>query len=67
MPYLLSLDEGTTSARAALYDGEGRRLAMETVPIQCFYPQDGWVGQDASGIWHAQLDDAVRVLAATSV
>ncbi len=67
MPYLLSLDEGTTSARAALYDGEGRRLAMETAPIQCFYPQDGWVEQDASGIWHAQLDAAVRVLAAVRV
>ena len=67
MPYLLSLDEGTTSARAALYDGEGRRLAMETAPIQCFYPQDGWVEQDASGIWHAQLDAAVRVLAAARV
>jgi glycerol kinase len=65
--YLLSLDEGTTTARAALYDGEGRRLAMETSPIQCFYPHDGWVEQDAGGIWHAQLDAALRVLAASGV
>jgi glycerol kinase len=67
VPYLLSLDEGTTSARAALYDGEGRRLAMETCPIQSLYPRDGWVEQDASGIWHAQLDAAVRVLVSAGV
>jgi len=40
---------------------------METSPIQCFYPRDGWVEQDAAGIWHAQLDAAVRVLATSNV
>ena len=29
VPFLLSLDEGTTSARAALYDEQGRRTFME--------------------------------------
>jgi glycerol kinase len=67
VPYLLALDEGTTSARAALYDRQGRRVAMETAPIQSFYPRDGWVEQDASGIWHAQLDVALRVLTAARV
>ena len=65
--YLLALDEGTTSARAALYDAAGRRLALEAAPIQCFYPQDGWVEQDASAIWRAQLDAAVRVLSLSGV
>lgn len=40
---------------------------METCPIQSLYPRDGWVEQDASGIWHAQLDAAVRVLASSGV
>ena len=56
MPYILSLDEGTTSARAALYDQEGRRVAMESSPIDCVYPQPGWVEQDANAIWSAQID-----------
>jgi hypothetical protein len=50
VPFLLSLDEGTTSARAALYDEHGYRLAMESAPIECSYPQSGWVEQDAEEI-----------------
>src|SRR5260370_23529326 len=63
VPFLLSLDEGTTSARAALYDEHGYRLAMESAPIQCRYPQSGWVEQDAEEIWRSQLDAARRTLA----
>jgi glycerol kinase len=62
VPFLLSLDEGTTSARAAIYDEQGRRLAMESAPIECRYPQPGWVEQDAEEIWRAQLESARRVL-----
>jgi glycerol kinase len=62
VPFLLSLDEGTTSARAALYDERGHRVAMESAPVECFYPQPGWVEQDAEQIWRAQLDAARRVL-----
>ena len=62
MPYILSLDEGTTSARAALYDQQGRRVAMESSPIDCVYPQPGWVEQDANAIWRAQIDATRRTL-----
>src|SRR6202162_1874152 len=62
VPFLLSLDEGTTSARSALYDEQGRRVAMESSPIDCFYPHPGWVEQDANAIFTAQLDSARRVL-----
>ena len=55
MPFVLSLDEGTTSARAALYDEQGRNVAMESAPVHCRYPQAGWVEQDADEIWNAQL------------
>jgi glycerol kinase len=60
---ILSLDEGTTSARAALYNEQGRRIAMESLPIECRFPQPGWVEQDATEIWNAQLKVARRVLA----
>ena len=55
MPFVLSLDEGTTSARAALYDEQGRNVAMESAPVHCRYPHPGWVEQDADEIWNAQL------------
>ncbi|HUS08756.1 MAG TPA: glycerol kinase GlpK, partial [Bryobacteraceae bacterium] len=62
MPYILALDEGTTSARAALYDDRGQRLVMEAEPIVCGYPHPGWVEQDAGQIWKSQLDAARRVV-----
>jgi glycerol kinase len=63
MKYLLALDEGTTSARSALYDQEGRRVAMESRPVDCRYPQSGWVEQDASQLLERQLESANGLLA----
>jgi glycerol kinase len=60
--FLLSLDEGTTSARAALYDEQGHRTALEAVALECRYPQPGWVEQDAEEIWRVQLEAARRAL-----
>jgi glycerol kinase len=62
MPFILSLDEGTTSARSVLYDEEGRRTAMESGAFPSRYPQPGWVEQDAVEIWRAQLESARKVL-----
>jgi glycerol kinase len=63
--FLLSLDEGTTSARSALYDEQGRRFGMESTPVECRYPQPGWVEQDAEAIWRSQLEATRRTLAQT--
>jgi len=62
MAFILSLDEGTTSARAVLYDEAGRIVSLESNPITCVYPHPGWVEQDALEIWRAQLDAARRLL-----
>jgi glycerol kinase len=67
MSYVLSLDEGTSSARAALYDRQGRRIEMATEPIVSTYPQQGWVEQDAEAIWQAQLLAARQVLGSRTV
>ena len=67
MPFILSLDEGTTSARSVLYDEEGRRVAMESVAFASRYPQPGWVEQDALEIWGAQMESARKVLERSSV
>lgn len=64
VPHILALDEGTTSARAILYDAGGRRLAMQACPVPCEFPQPGWVQQDAAQLWRAQLKSARAVLAA---
>jgi glycerol kinase len=58
----MALDEGTTSARAALYDERGQRLFTEADPIVCVYPHPGWVEQDAEQIWTSQIAAARRVV-----
>jgi glycerol kinase len=67
MSYILSLDEGTTSARAALYDAEGQRIAMKSFAIECRFPKPGWVEQDPRDIWRAQLDAARHVLESAGI
>jgi glycerol kinase len=67
MSYVLSLDEGTSSARAALYDRQGRRTGMETAQITSNYPHPGWVEQDAEAIWRAQISAARTVLASGKI
>ena len=62
MPYLLALDEGTTSARAAVYDEQAQRRSMESVSFNLNYPHDGWVEVDADVVWGAQLAATRRVL-----
>src|SRR5579862_1034515 len=62
---VLSIDEGTTSARAALYNERGERIAIHAVPFQSRYPHPGWVEQDAMEIWHAQIS-AVKAVAGSN-
>ncbi len=62
MPFVLSLDEGTTSARAALYNERGECAAMRSTPFDSRFPHPGWVEQDANEIFDAQLAATRAVL-----
>ena len=53
--FILAIDEGTTSARAFLLNREAVVLSSGQFKIKNFYPQPGWVEQDPSDIWDAQL------------
>jgi glycerol kinase len=64
---VLSIDEGTTSARAALYNEHGERVAMHAVPVEPRYPKPGWVEQDGKEIWRAQMSAVSTVLATPGV
>ncbi len=59
---LLAIDQGTTSTRAILFDGEARPLASHAVALRQIYPANGWVEHDASEIWQAALSCARAVL-----
>lgn len=54
-PYLLTLDQGTTSCRALAFDSQGQQVASAQLPIRQFYPQPGWVEEDAEEILAVQI------------
>jgi Glycerol kinase len=51
--YILAIDEGTTTARAMIFDHNGKRLAAARHPIRQILPNPGWVEHDATEIWNA--------------
>jgi glycerol kinase len=53
--YVLTLDEGTTSARAIIFDRGGRVVRTAQREFTQYYPQPGWVEHDAQSIWQTQL------------
>ena len=53
--YVLSCDEGTSSARAVAFDREAQAVATAQNPVESRFPRSGWVEQDAEEIWQTQL------------
>lgn len=52
-PYILAIDQGTTSSRAMLIGAQGDVRAVSQVEFQQYYPQPGWVEHDALEIWRS--------------
>jgi glycerol kinase len=61
--YILSLDQGTTSSRAMLFDHEGKIAAIAQHEFEQHFPKTGWVEHDPMDILTSQLNSAVEVLA----
>ena len=61
--YVLSLDQGTTSSRAIVFDREGNMVAMEQQEFRQILPAPGVVEHDPEEIWESQLRTARAALA----
>ena len=55
MAYILSLDQGTTSSRAMVFDSGGRVVAQSQREFRQIYPAPGWVEHDPFDILQSQL------------
>jgi glycerol kinase len=62
MKYVLSLDQGTTSSRAILFDHDGQIAGTASHEFPQIYPSSGWVEHDPFDILTSQLSSAVDVL-----
>lgn len=58
--YILSLDQGTTSSRAIIFDKQGHPLAIAQKEFKQIFPQSGWVEHDPMEIWSSQAGVAAE-------
>jgi len=67
MKYILSLDQGTTSSRAILFDHAGSIISVAQKEFPQIFPKPGWVEHDPRDIWSSQAGVAAEVLTKASV
>jgi glycerol kinase len=60
--YILSLDQGTTSSRAIVFNHNGEIVAIAQKEFTQIYPHAGWVEHDPLEIWSTQLSVAAEVI-----
>jgi FGGY-family pentulose kinase len=64
--FVLGLDVGTQSLRAALFDLQGRSVAFGVEPVDTTYPRPGWAEQDPAQWWSAARAAVKKALAQAS-
>ncbi|MGE6257054.1 glycerol kinase GlpK [Heyndrickxia sporothermodurans] len=60
--YILSIDQGTTSSRAILFNHEGEIVESAQREFEQFFPEPGWVEHDANEIWTSVLACTAEVI-----
>ena len=65
--YILSLDQGTTSSRAILFNKKGQIIHVAQREFSQYYPNPGWVEHDANEIWGSILAVIASVLSESGV
>ncbi len=65
--YIMSLDQGTTSSRAILFDKAGNIVKTAQKEFTQIYPKAGWVEHNPVEIWATQSGVAREVLEAAGI
>jgi glycerol kinase len=60
--FILSLDQGTTSSRAIIFNQKGNIVSVAQREFTQIYPQPGWVEHDATEIWSTQAAVAAEAI-----
>jgi len=63
MPYILALDQGTTSSRAIVFDDAGGIRGVAQREFRQLFPQPGWVEHNPEDLWATQLAVAQEAIA----
>ena len=62
MTHILAIDQGTTSSRSILFDGQLRVVATAQEEFAQHYPASGWVEHDPSDLWSTVAGTARAVI-----
>lgn len=65
--YILSLDQGTTSSRAIVFDRNGLPVSVAQKEFNQLYPQPGWVEHNPNDIWSTQAGVALEAIAKAGI
>ena len=65
--YIVSLDQGTTSSRAIIFNHSGEAVGSFQREFTQYYPQPGWVEHDALEIWATQNSVLIESLARAGI
>ncbi|MDB4516345.1 glycerol kinase GlpK [Crocinitomicaceae bacterium] len=60
--HIISIDQGTTSSRAILFDSGGRSVFSSQLEFTQHFPKDGWVEHDPEEIWSTTISVVQDVL-----
>jgi glycerol kinase len=60
--HIISIDQGTTSSRAILFDSGGRSVFSSQLEFTQYFPNDGWVEHDLEEIWSTTISVVQDVL-----
>jgi len=60
--FILSLDQGTTSSRAIIFDHNGQPCAVAQKEFTQYYPSPGWVEHDPEEIWSTQAGVSLEAI-----
>jgi len=65
--YILSLDEGSSSARAVIFDDAGNLVSEASRTIDAHFPNPGWVELNPADLWNAPRDCIAEAMAQASL
>ncbi len=65
--YILSLDQGTSSSRAIVFDRKGQIRAMAQREFPQYFPKPGWVEHNPHEIWASQASVIAEAIASIDI
>ncbi|MGO1284586.1 MAG: FGGY family carbohydrate kinase, partial [Brachybacterium sp.] len=60
--YIMSIDQGTTSTRAIIFDHAGQIVSSGQKEHEQIFPKSGWVEHDPKEIWRNTRDVVGKAL-----